>query len=133
MEDFNADNAKIEAAILAANEAATAAAANGLKIKTGYFTGDGTTGTRTYSLGVAPKLLFLRTTNDNLSALHEKGLIATENLCITLYSAGSSAPVVGAPGSPCTFTSDGFSLVLNSTIDRGLNVSGTNLYYWVLY
>ena len=130
-EDFNADNAKIEAAILGANEAAAAAAASGLKIKTGTFSGTGSTGTRTYSLGFKPKLLFLRTDNINASYTHDRGVVATENMCVTYISGGNCS--MTTPGNPCTLTEDGFSLVLNSTPDRGLNNSGSTLYYWALY
>ena len=127
VEDFNADNAKIEAALLAATETA----ASGLKIKTGSFSGNGTTGTRTYSLGFKPKLLFLRTDNFNGSYVHDKGIMATETFCAALNSSGNCT--MNAPGTPCTLTEDGFSLVLNNSASAGLNNSGSKLYYWALY
>lgn len=131
-EDFNADNAKIEAAILGANEAAAAAAASGLKIKTGSFNGTGKTGiTRTYSLGVKPKLLFLRTDNFNGNYVHDKGVMATETFSATFNSSGNCT--MNPPGTPCTLTADGFSLLLSNSVTMGLDNSGSKLYYWALY
>ena len=63
-EDFNVDNAKIEAAILAAvtaanaaNDAATAAQ-NTAHVATGSYTGNGKSG-RTVSFGVTPKMVHI--------------------------------------------------------------------------
>ena len=128
-EDFNADNAKIEAAILGANEAAAAAAASGLKVLSGTFNGTGTTGTRTYEIGVKPKLLILRTSNTVSGSTYEIGAIMTDFANILFRSSGGGS--MAASGTVGTVTDSGFSLkISNATL--GLNASGSTLYYFAL-
>lgn len=130
MEDFNADNAKIEAALLGANEATAAAAASGLKVKTGSFSGTGTTGTRTYEIGAKPKLVIVRTSNTVSGAAYDTGLIITEFASILFRSA--STATMAAAGTPGALTNTGFS-IKTSNATTGFNASGSTLYYWALY
>lgn len=122
MEDFNADNVKIDAALQAISDA-------GLKIITGSFSGTGTTGTRSYSIGAKPKLLFVRTTNTNSSATYQIGLLVTENLCIAFDS--NSGALMQKSGSPGALTDAGFTITHDNAV-IGLNTSGSTLYYWAL-
>lgn len=128
-EDFNADNAKIEAALLGASEAAAAAAASGLKIKTGTFSGNGATGTRTYNIGAKPKLVIARTTNTVSSTSYDTGVMITDFASILFRSANTAT--MADTGNPAALTDTGFSIkITNAT--TGLNASGSTLYYWAL-
>lgn len=150
MEDFNADNAKLEAAL--AQETAARAAAdtnlqssmnaaisaletsianNSLKVKTGTFTGDGTSSTRTFELGVKPKLLILRTNNTRTSSTYAVGAVVTEFACLKINSTG--AAYMNESGDPCALTETGFSVVTGSNEYVGFNAPTSTLSYWVLY
>ena len=129
MEDFNADNAKIEAAILGASEAAAAAAASGLKVVTGSFSGNGTTGVRSYTLGFKPRLLFVFT-DFSSSSSYTQGLLITDVMCTSFGSSGNChMQNCGTPGS---LTENGFK-IQHTNANLGLNVSGSKLFYWALY
>lgn len=119
-EDFNADNEKIDAALSAIQAA-------GLKIMTGSFACDGTTGTRTYSIGARPKLVLVRTDYTSANYDHSKGLLITDNLYISFYCMGSA--YLSDPDNSCAITDDGFSITHSTTV---LNYSGHSLYYWAL-
>lgn len=123
MEDFNADNAKVDAALKAIREA-------GFQIISGSFEGTGDVGVREYSIGVKPKLLFVRTDNYNSSYTHSKGLLIIDILCIAFNSAGSAS--MQEPGIPGALTDNGFTInTTNATL--GLNTAGSTLYYWAIY
>lgn len=123
MEDFNMDHDKIDAAIKAVET-------SGLKIMTGSFSGTGTTGIRTYSIGVRPKLLIARTDNKNGDFSHSTGICITDIFCISFSSSGDS--YMQAVGTPGTLTDNGFSISISNAV-LGLNASGSTLYYWALY
>ena len=68
MEKFNENTREIDKQLKAANEAATEAVANGLKIATGSYTGDGTYGADhpvTLTFPFSPKALFLMNCDGN--------------------------------------------------------------------
>lgn len=131
MEDFNSDNQKIDAAFKSIADAVTALQQAGYQVKTGSFAGSGSTGTRAYTLGVKPKLLVVQTSYNNGSYTHDKSILATSGFCIKFNTGG--AAYIELPGNTCTLTADGFSLILNSTVNKGLDTSGSTLSYWVIY
>ena len=129
-EDFNADNAKIEAAILGANEAAAAATASGLKIIYGSFSGDGTTGFRTYDMGVKPKILIARTDNSIGGSVYQTGIIITEIMSLSFDSSGGAS--MNGPGVTAGLTETGFKIKNSNAPAVGLNASGSTLTYMAL-
>ena len=150
MEDFNADNAKLEAALAQEATARTAAdtnlqnsmnaavsaletsiANNSLKVMTGTFTGNGSTSVRTFELGVKPNLLVLRTNNvGSSSSTYSTGAIVTEAACLHIRSSGVA--YMNASGDPCGLTDSGF-IITAANPNLGLNAEGTTLSYWCLY
>ena len=122
MEDFNNDNAKIDAALKAANEAAAAAAANGAKIVTGAYTGNGAA-TRTISLGFTPKAVLVMTNQGEMRDLE----VSYGGLAVTGY------PAVNRGVAVVTIVSNGFQVVYNdastSTYKHYSNRASTTYHY----
>jgi len=122
MEDFNMDHDKIDAAL-------AGVAASGLTVKTGTFSGNGSTGTRTYNIGAKPKLVIARTTNTVGSTSYDTGIIITDFASILFQSSGYTSMM--ASGNPGALTATGFS-IKTSNATTGLNTSGSTLHYWAL-
>lgn len=122
MEDFNMDHDKIDAAL-------ADVAASGLAVKTGSFSGNGTTGTRTYNIGAKPKLVIARTTNTSNNSVHETGIMITDFMSLCFSSSGNA--YLSAAGYSGTLIDTGFT-INHSSATTGLNASGSTLYYWAL-
>ena len=144
-EDFNADNAKVEAALAQEASARTALQSsinaamsaletkltnNSLKVKTGTVAGTGGYGVRTVDLGVRPKLLILWN-NNTATSTYVSGAIVTDFVCMDFRSSGSV--YLEAAGNPCGLTDSGFTIAAPGNPNLALNAAGTSLYYWCLY
>ena len=155
--EFNADNAKIDAALKAnadaiAAEAAARAAGDGdletamaaletalagkadagavPQFVTGSYTGTGEAGvTKHYSLGYRPKMVLLRTENTTISYIFIRGLLVTE-LCSIQFESNGEADM-RAPGVHAGLEEDGFYIVHDSNIERSLNNTGKVQHYLV--
>lgn len=138
MNDFNDDNAKIDAALktqadaIATLETSVAAKADASALPqfvTGSYTGTGEVNiTKHYSLGGRPKLVILRTENTNSSYISETGLIITEMGSISFNSWGEA--FFKAAGQYAGLEDDGFFINHEDPADQGLNNTGVVQHYW---
>ena len=121
--DFNADNAKIDAALGELKGAVP-------RVITGTYVGTGTTEVTHYSVGARPKLLILWTNNYFSGNTFSVFLIATENTCLNFTSAGGQ----GNSNSLVTFDDDGFTIdhSKSSYAALGYNAEGKTQTYWAL-
>ena len=133
MEDFNADNAKIEAVL----EAQAVAIANGgnCKIASGTYTGNGTSGSwakaNNLTFNFVPKLVIIR---DN-STYYQTGIfiwncnstvISSNNTYnAVFYTSGSGVPMV-------KYETNSMSWYSNNNAIKQMNDSG-KVYYWVAF
>ena len=127
--EFNADNAKIDAALKANADAIAAEAAareaGETKFIVGHYIGTGASGSIHYTVGAKPKFLFLAVMSDK-SGAHYCGLLAAENFYLPFYS---STGMTGQTGM-ITFTDDGFTINhLENRIDSAFNRSGVTYRY----
>ena len=133
--DFNADNAKLDAAIkavaqrAAALETGKADKAQCLRIITGSFTGTGSADPVHISIGARPRLLLIAT-NNTIGNSNERARFVTEN-GINVWFSHQNTPVVTF-NSLITFTNDGFTITFTESPDRSYNRAGCEQRYWVL-
>ena len=133
MENFNSDNAKVDAALKANADAIAAEAAARAEavpqFVTGSFTGTGEESvTKHYSLGFRPKMVVLRTDNTNTGSICLTGLLITEAGSVTFSSWGEA--FMEAPGTVAGLEDDGFYIVHDENADQGLNNTGRTQTYW---
>lgn len=120
-EEFNRDNANIDAVI-------SDTASKMPRVVTGSFAGTGEENvTLHYSLGSRPKMVIVRTDNQNASKVHDQGFILTEIVCIS-YTTGSI--LMQAPGVSAGFEDKGFYIIHDNDSETNLNCAGSRLYYW---
>ena len=133
--DFNADNAKLDAAIkavaqrAAALETGKADKAQCLRIITGSFTGTGSADPVHISIGARPRLLLIAT-NNTIGNSNEKARFVTEN-GINIRFTHQNIPTVSFIN-PITFNDDGFTITFTESPDRSYNQAGCEQRYWVL-
>ena len=119
--DFNADNAKIDAAL-----------GQMLHFIHGSYIGTGESAKIHYSIGARPKVLIM-TCNNYYDALNPttRLLFAVENMDVRFFSDNNLSTSVS---DIAAFDSDGFTLDHSlGNVDLGLNRSGCQIDYWVLY
>ena len=114
-EEFNQDNAKIEAALP--------------RIITGSYMGTGVKETIHYDIGGKPKFLFLATDNSQ-TAGYCFGL-SMEGACVLVQKTGSCHRVLG---NRIVFDDTGFSIDHNfgGSAEYGFNAQSYRTYYWAL-
>jgi hypothetical protein len=125
MSDFNADNAKLDAALAAL----AAKVSGGLQVITGAYQGTGETVRTHYDLGARPSLLILTTNNSPTSGTYARILIATESFCLNIGSTGSQSFISNF----ITFDESGFTLdhgIMHS--NQGYNAADATHTYWAL-
>ena len=134
--DFNADNAKIDAAIkavaqrAAALETGKADKAQCLRIVTGQYTGTGVLQPIHYHVGTRPKVLFLLTNNSH-SSTYSTGLFAVEGMELRLNSNGDMSRGFN---SHVKFDDTGFTIDHSKEQSAvfGFNNTGKIQKYWLL-
>ena len=118
--DFNADNAKLDAAL-----------AGMPRVITGSYTGTGSTETASYDIGARPKLLILATNNAVSSGGCIYYMFAWENANLFVGRTASYAWLDS--NAAVTFTDTGFTIRHGRwSSDDGLNTLGKTHRYWAL-
>ena len=113
-EEFNQDNAKIDAALP--------------RFITGSYVGTGETEiTKHYSLGSRPKMVIVRTENTYSGNTYDRGLLLTEAACIFFNSNGT---YMREPGNPGGIEDDGFYIYHDDVTNTSLNRQGVLQHYW---
>lgn len=124
-EDFNANNAKVDAALKAVAEQVLGSP----RLVSGTYSGTGENVSVHYSLGMQPSLLLLATNNSLSSGSYNRFLIASDSFCLNFNSSGSLSFLTNF----VSFDEDGFTLNHGIMyVNQGYNASETTQTYWAL-
>ena len=129
MEDFNSDNAKIDAALKAATDAAAAAAAGSAKVAWGSYVGNGNSGNKenatSITLSFEPKLLVVT----------GGGVLNGNNTNVTMFAVRGSASTIFLAKNAELYDANSFwegntvSWYTIYSAKNQMNESGTTYYY----